>query len=232
MSRRAMELKPKLNEAGMIRIALICTFLAACAGARPSEAGPELSFIPLDSSFKSAPRQLLPIIALDEKELMAAPAFKAVGIVQLEGKETRQLKAFFDAVAEAGAQVGCDVLFQRDAFELGTRVQKPMLPGANGPQSGSVPIGAWIASNGTVWHRNDRLVWQFVCGVTGASDEEQAKTLKDATFLAIQLRRKALGIEPCDPYIPTGSHVLHRDVCSNDKGKRNVADGGSTNSGW
>jgi hypothetical protein len=128
------------------------------------------------------------------------------------------------------------VLFQRDAFELGTRLPKPMLSAAAGPAGGAAPpIGAWIASNGRVWHPNDRLVWQFVCGVAGApavTADEQAQTMKDATFLAVQLRRKALGTEPCDAYIPTGSHILHRDVCADDKNKRNVADGGSTNSGW
>jgi hypothetical protein len=220
MSRRAKAFKSTINEADMIRIALISAFLTGCAGAKPGEApadtnpAPAVSFIPLDSSYKSAPRELRPVIALDEKELMAAPAFKAVGVVQLEGKETKQLKAFFDAVAVAGAQAGCDVLFQRDAFELGARVPKPMLPGGGG-------IGKFIASSGREWHRSDRLMWQFLCGVTGANAGEQEETMTRATFLAVQLRRKALGsFEPCEQYTPLGSHVRRRDVCANDIGKK------------
>src|ERR1700749_2544079 len=112
-----------------MKLALICGLLAGCAATQKPAPPTTASFTPLESAYQGAPRERLPVVALDEKELMAAPPFRAVGVLQVEGKETRQLKAFLDAVAEAGAQAGCDVLYQRDAFELGTRVPKPIIPG-------------------------------------------------------------------------------------------------------
>jgi dihydrofolate reductase len=70
------------------------------------------------------------------------------------------------AFKQAQKAAGCDVLYQRDAFELGTRIPKPMIPGGGG-------IGKFIASSGREWHRSDELVWQFLCGVIGASGDEQ-----------------------------------------------------------
>jgi hypothetical protein len=92
-------------------------------------------------------------VVLDDKELAKAPPFKAVGVLQLVGKETKQLTAFYDTAVAAGQAAGCDVLYQRDAFELGTRIPKARIPGSDGG------IGRFIASSGREWHRSDELVW-------------------------------------------------------------------------
>jgi hypothetical protein len=186
----------------------------ACASARaaPDEAhpAPQATFTKVDAAFNASPRSEPPLVVLDDKELDKAPPFKAVGVLQLVGKETKQLTAFYDAAVAAGQAAGCEVLYQRDAFELGTRIPKPMIPGGAG-------IGKFIASSGREWHRSDELVWQFLCGVIGASGDEQEQTVKQATFVAVELRRKAFGnYEPCEAYVPLGSHVLVRDVCAND----------------
>jgi hypothetical protein len=206
------------EETVKMRLLLPCTLLAACASATrsvtPNEAlpaSPQASFTKVDAAFNASPRGEPPLVVLDDRELAKAPPFKAVGVLQLVGKETKQLTAFYDTAVAAGQAAGCDVLYQRDAFELGTRIPKARIPGSDGG------IGRFIASSGREWHRSDELVWQFLCGVTGATGGEQEETLKQATFVAIELRRKALGnYEPCEPYVPLGSHVIRRDVCAND----------------
>jgi hypothetical protein len=86
------------------------------------------------------------LVLLDDKELAKAPPFKAVGVLQVEGKETKKLTAFYDAAVAAGQAAGCDVLYQRDAFEIGTRIPKVMIPGGGG-------IGKFVASSGREWMR-------------------------------------------------------------------------------
>ena len=215
------------------KLALICVMLIGCAGAsvfRESNQGdappdtnpePEPHFTRTDPAFVATPRAAPSTVLLDDKELAAAPPFRAVGILEMDGKETKRLSAFYDAAAKAGATFGCEVLFQRDAFELGSRVQKPRIPGSDDPAHPH--MGHFIASSGREWQRNDRVRWQFLCGVNGGTYAEQDRSMKAATNKAVEARRTALGnFEPCDPYTPTGSHVRHNDVCANSV-KRNDA---------
>ncbi|HEX4386576.1 MAG TPA: hypothetical protein VH083_26660 [Myxococcales bacterium] len=217
-----------------MKIALLAVLLIGCSGAKvfrePIEAAaevppdtlpaPEPRFIATDLSFRGTAHGPSTMI-LDDDELSKATAFRAVGVMEMEGKETKRLKAFYEAAALAGGNYGCDVLFQRDAFELGTRVAKPISPAATGiPIAGrdsTVTIGSFLVSHGREWQRTDRLVWQFICGMSGADDLDQAQSLHVATSKAVELRRTQLGnFEPCEPYTPLGSHIRKQDVCMDD----------------
>ena len=210
-----------------MRKATLGILLTACACASahvPDQArpAPQATFARLDNAFTVSRRGQPPLVVLDDKELASAPPFKAVGVLQLKGTETKGLEAFYDAAVAAGQAAGCEVLYQRDAFELGTRIARPRIPGSDGG------IGRFIESSGRDWHRSNELIWQFLCGVVGASGIEQEETMKQATLVAVELRRKALGnFEPCEPYIPLGSHVVRRDVCANTLKRRDVASSSS-----
>jgi hypothetical protein len=199
----------------IMRAALICLLLAGCAGRSAvradaeAEARPDAMLIVIDSLYEARPRKVPPVMLLSEAELSKVPFFRVVGVLQVEDRETRQLASFTEDVVAAGAAVGCDVLFQRDAFALGSRL--PNLATVVHPDlatSGALP-GPPTAE----WEPNGRVLWQFLCGITGAGEGEQERTMDEATLVAIELRRKALDREPCDPYIPTGSHVRHDDLC-------------------
>jgi hypothetical protein len=204
-------------------LALTFATLIGCAGAvpAPAELPAEAHFTASDEHFKISPRARPSVVLLEETELQMTPVFKAVGVLEMTGKETRPLEEFYQAAAAAGAMVGCDVIYQRDAFEMGARVNRAMAP-AN---------GKLIAWSGRTWRRSNWIEWQFFCGINGASEPEQDQSLKMATRLAVELRRKALSFyEPCDPFTPIGSHIRHTDVCANDPKQRNVASGGSIQS--
>ena len=190
-------------------------------GTPPAAAKPDLKayFIRLEADYQRKPRAEAAQILVDEREVQAVPPFKVVGLLSVEGKQTEKLAAFVDFASDAGAEAGCSVLIQRDAFELGARLQRMIIPrgGPNAP----MPRG----SLGRDWHPSDRLLWQFLCGVPGATAEEQQATLKRGVALAVAERRKELGgYEPCEPYVPTGSHILKRDVCADDPAHHSQAD--------
>lgn len=213
----------------MKHLALLC--LVGCAAANPPIAASSGSpfpadlgarFIRTDATFERAPRAEAAKILVSDKEINAEPRFKVVGVIELEGKETEPLATFVDFAQNAGAEVGCSVLVQRDAFELGTRRARMIVP--PGP-SGQLTRG----SLGREWYRSDRVVWQFLCGVPGATDDQQDVSFKRAVATAVDLRRKELGnYEPCDPYTPTGSHIHRSSVCSNDPKHHSEADARTT----
>ncbi|HEY2030681.1 MAG TPA: hypothetical protein VGH20_15900 [Myxococcales bacterium] len=214
----------------MNRLVFAVAFAVACAtaptpvakdGAHNAVRAPSVRFIPLDHGYSLSPHGEPAKVLVDDKEIAAEPPFKVVGVVEIEGKETEQLAAFVARAEDGGASAGCDVLVERDAFELGTRVQRPSTPVFNS----QITRGML----GRDWQRNDQVVWQFLCGVNGASDSEQAQTLKRATSLAVDLRRKELGnYEPCEPYTPTGSRIRRTRVCADDPAHHSEADARSS----
>jgi hypothetical protein len=192
--------KPRVQE-----LMLLVSFgvLGGCAGTT-------YRFVQTDQSFQIAPRDELTQVLVDEQEVVQAPPFKLVGVLEVEGKEMEHLAVFVKRVAQAGAKVGCDVVVQRDAFEGGTRVRR--LDGA-----------------GRDWRRNDRAIWQFLCGVNGATAAEQLTSMRLATATAVKMRADELGsFEPCAPYTPLGSRVRKTRVCADDPGKHSEADARSS----
>lgn len=112
-------------------------------------------------------------------------------------------------------------MVERDAFELGTRLERPTPPLFQSQMTRGML--------GRDWQRNHQVVWQFLCGITGASDSEQVQTFKQATSLAVDLRRKELrNFEPCEPYTPTGSRIRRTRVCADDPAHHSQADARSS----
>jgi hypothetical protein len=198
-------------------LSLACV-LAGCAP-RPVATGSNHRFYRSDDNYEVVPRSELARLLLDEKEVAEEPTFKVVGVLEIEGKETERMSLFVARAEEQGANVGCDVVVHRDAFELGTRVQRGVVPGKSGA----------FGSAGRDWLRSDQIVWQLLCGVHGATAEEQILSLREATKLAVDLRVRELGnYEPCQPFVPTGSHILKTRVCADDPGHHSEADGRSS----
>jgi hypothetical protein len=180
---------------------VVCFLLAGCSM--------QERFVKLDEQgFQSNSRADPPKVFVDESEMVKnrAPPYRYVGVVEIEGMETEKLSVFYERVAKAGAGVGCEAMLQRDAFQGVVR----------------------IAGAGRRPHRNDMAIWQFLCGVRGASEEESAATLKKAVALATRMRADAFGYEPCAAYTPTGSHVHKDRVCADDPKGRNRPDGASS----
>jgi hypothetical protein len=173
----------------------------ACAGAT---ANAKLTdrFTRLDGNFQPSVHKVAPTLLVDAHELDAAPPFKSVGILEVQGREKETINAFLARVEQAGAELGCDVLLQRDAYRLGLWVRRPPVRGLNGV--------------GHEWIANDQAVWQFVCGVNGSTPEQAILSLESAFKAAARLRENEFGTQVCEPYVPLGSHILKTRVCVDD----------------
>jgi hypothetical protein len=175
----------------------------SCASAIP----PTQRFVLTDQGFDSAPRPEKPRILFDLDEMEHEPPFKSVGILEIRGNSHDSINAFLARVAEAGARSGCEVLAQRDLFELTASTDLAQ------PQNLSVPGSPrYLPTRSQVL--NGVAVWQFLCGVQPATPQQAAYSRRVAIARAISLRDKELG-EVCRPSTPLGSHVHTRRVCAN-----------------
>jgi hypothetical protein len=187
------------------QLAFLVSFgvLGGCAGLTQR-------FVQTDEEYTPRRRNVPAKVLVDEREVAAEPPFKVVGVLEVEGKETEHLSAFLERVARAGAGAGCEVLVQRDAFEGGTRVRR-------------------LDRAGRDWRRNDRAIWQFLCGVGQVTAEDQLSSMRLATARAVKLRLAEMGdFEPCAPFTPLGSRVRKSRVCADDPGKHAEADSRSS----
>jgi hypothetical protein len=183
-----------------VSLAAIC-LAAACAPMQER-------FVKLDHDFQANSRAEPPEVYVDETEMLKkqAPPYRFVGVVEVEGKETEKLTTFYERVAKAGAGVGCEAMVQRDAFQGVMVVQRHDMMGR------------------TV-NRNNMAIWQFLCGVGGATEAEAAATMKQAVAMAVKMRFDEMGSqELCQAYTPTGSRVRKNRVCGDDPNKRTQAD--------
>ena len=73
-------------------------------------------------------------------------------------------------------------------------------------------------------HHNNMAIWQFLCGVGGATQDQAEASFKKADALAVKMRLAALGFEPCAPYTPLGSHIRKVRLCWDDPHGRNRPD--------
>jgi hypothetical protein len=190
----------------MKRLLVACFLLTGCAIHE--------RFVKLDeeAGFQANAKADPPQVFVDEGEMAKnrAPPFRYIGVVEIEGMETEKLSVFYERVAKAGAGVGCEAMLQRDAFQGVVGIQ-----------------GGYTRALGAQLHRNNLAVWQFLCGIRGASEAESAVTMKKAVALAVRMRADAFGYEPCAAYTPTGSHVHKTRVCADDPNGRSRPDGAS-----
>jgi hypothetical protein len=198
----------KLNLEALV----VCGAALGCGGMQGGKPPQhfEQRLVLTDDKFQATPKEDPAQVLVDEKEIKAVPPFKLVGVLEVEGKETERLAVFYDRVAQAGGQAGCDVVVQRDAFEGGVRVQRQDMAGRD-------------------WHRNDRAIWQFLCGINGATEEQESASMKLAVKTAVKLRVAEFGdFEPCEAYTPLGSRIRKNRVCADDPGKHAEADARSS----
>lgn len=171
-------------------------------------AGMEERFVKVDHDFQANSRGEPPQVFVDETEMLKkqAPPYRFVGVVEVEGKETEKLTTFYERVAKAGAGVGCEAMVQRDAFQGVIVVRRHDMMGRD-------------------VKRNNMAIWQFLCGVSGATEAEAAATMKQAVAMAVRMRADEMGSqEVCQAYTPLGSRVRKNRVCGDDPNKRNQPD--------
>jgi hypothetical protein len=168
--------------------ALVC---GACTTANPFQVTSR--FVKTDAAFAPAMAPDFPDLLADESEVAMAMPFRSVGVLEVRGKASEKLERFIDRALTAGADLGCEVIVQRDLFELGSR---EWIPGYLGPQ----------------WRGNNIAAWQFLCGVSGVTEEEAKTTRRTAVLAAAKMRDDELG-ELCTARVPTGSHIRKSKVC-------------------
>jgi hypothetical protein len=187
-----------------LALAALC-LAAACAPM-------EHRFVKIDSDFAANSRADPPEVYVDEAEMLKkqAPPYRFVGVVEVEGKETEKLTTFYERVAKAGADSGCEAMLQRDAFQGVIVVQRHDMMGRD-------------------MKRNNMAIWQFLCGVRGATEAEATASLKLAVAKAVRMRSDEMGNqEVCVAYTPTGSRVRKNRVCADDPNGRTRPDGANS----
>jgi hypothetical protein len=215
----------------MKRLVAACLLLGGCATQVRQE-----RFVKLDQEFRANARVDPPRVFVDEVEMARkqAPPYRFVGVVEVEGLQTEKLSVFYERVVKAGAGVGCEAMLQRDAFQGGVRVLSAVTQSLQrvGGDRASVREpgggGSFITGGGDTLYRNDMAIWQFLCGVGGATDEQAKVTMKKAVALAVKMRADELGFEPCAAYTPLGSHVRKVRLCWDDPNGRSRPDGASS----
>lgn len=174
--------------------------------------GMQERFVKVDQEFQANSRAEPPEVYVDEAEMLRkqAPPYRFVGVVEVEGKETEKLTTFYERVAKAGAGVGCEAMVQRDAFQGVIVVRRHDMMGRD-------------------VKRNNMAIWQFLCGVGGATEAEAAATMKQAVAMAVRMRADEMGNqEVCSAYTPLGSRVRKNRVCTDDPNGRTRPDGANS----
>jgi hypothetical protein len=146
-------------------------------------------FVKTDESFQPASREELSKVLIDWEDVGLEPPFKTVGVVEVLGKETDKLDDFLTKVSRVGRRYGCDVVVQRDAYQLGNHMRLPWAPGRQ-----------WVA--------NGSAAWQFLCGIKGADLALASTSMGAASAVAGKLRDEELGANVCEA--PIGARGTRR----------------------
>jgi hypothetical protein len=180
----------------MMRLSLLL-LVAGCA----SMVQPVNRFIRTDDSYQPQPIEE-PALVIEQKELDQAKPFRCVGVLEVQGSAHDSINYFLKRVAEVGARQGCEVLAQRDLFELTNKLELQQPAKQNGGPHSVAP--EFLPTR--AWYGNGIAVWQFLCGVRPADDKEAVASYRYAVSVAAELRDIELGNAVCDPYTQTGSH--------------------------
>jgi CxxC motif-containing protein (DUF1111 family) len=156
-------------------VKLICVFGLLCATC--TTVGPvEMThrFVKTDDAFAPSTAGDFPDLLADEREIAKAAPFKSVGVLEVRGRVTEGRQRFLDHALNAGADLGCDVIVQRDHFQRGRR--------------------DWI--RGARWRGDEIATWQFLCGVSGVTEQEAKSTRRTAVLTAARMRDEELSAPP------------------------------------
>jgi hypothetical protein len=226
----------------MKRLLVACFLLAGCATqSATKERFLKQRFVTLDEGFKASARADPPRVFVDANEMVKekAPPYRFIGVVEVENIQTERLSVFFERVAKAGQALGCEAMLQRDAFQGTAPDPTPIMvkpsvqsmggiaagvSSGGGTNAGGNSAGGSLSAGGGGVYHNNMAIWQFLCGVGGATQEQAEATFKKADALAVKMRVAVLGFEPCAPYTPLGSHVRKVRVCADDPKGRNRPD--------
>jgi len=178
------------------RVALALAVGLAAAGCLHANT----QFVRTDPSFQPRPVPAPPQILWDADETKKIPPFLTVGVLEVRRKEVDNLDTFAAYVSSEGSERGCEVLAQRDVYEMRTRTFTN--PNTLGPAM--------------VWRPNGYAAWQFYCGVRTAAqqfDEGDAKYSRSvATEAALKLRADGRGDVSCSKEARAGTHI-RSDTC-------------------
>lgn len=183
--------------------AFLLLIVAGCATA------PENRFIKLDESYAAKPVAESTLV-IEQKELDTAPPFRTVAILEVQGSAHDSINYFLKRVADVGARQGCEVLAQRDLFELTYKIE---LQGPSTQISGrGAPPHVYLPTHS--WHGDGTAVWQFLCGVRTRDQREAAQSWRVAVSVAAELRDRQLGLRVCEPYMQAGTHITRVHGCA------------------
>jgi hypothetical protein len=167
---------------------------------------PGAVFVQTDKHFARHARKDAPVVLYDVDQLTSAKPFRTVGVLEIRRVEADSLNTFEATVEREGKAIGCDVLAQRDTYEMRTLVLAP--PSDN------------YLGGAEHWHVNGFAAWQFYCGEWGAEEVDPGTaryTRKVATDAALTLRREGRGEVLCAHQAVGNTHI-RRDVCTDAAG--------------
>jgi hypothetical protein len=168
---------------------------------------PGAVFVQTDKTFHTHARKEPSLVLYDPAQVAAAKPFRTVGVLEIRRVEADALNTFEAAVLKEGTSLGCDVLAQRDTYEMRTQHLPPYSPNYLGNPSGT-------------WRANGFAAWQFYCGMWTDEDVDAATaryTRKVATDAALTLRNEGRGEVLCT-HTAVGDSRVRRDVCADAAG--------------
>ena len=104
----------------MKSISLALVLAAACGQAHTH------TFVRTDAKFEPQQKAAEAAFVWDDDELGSVEPFRSVGILQFRVSYSAKVRVddFLAEAARVGAQSGCDVLLERDVFDLGHRLTR------------------------------------------------------------------------------------------------------------
>jgi hypothetical protein len=168
---------------------------------------PSEVFVQTDKTFTAHRLEQAPVILWEAGDVAAAKPFRTVGVVEIRRVEADSLNTFEAVVVKKATELGCEVMAQRDTYEMRTQTLPAYAPNYLGNISGR-------------WHVNGFAAWQFYCGRWGTEpvDPGEARyTRSVATKAALTLRSEGRGEVICT-HTASGSSRVRRDMCTDAQG--------------
>jgi hypothetical protein len=184
----------------VLTASLVALVGAACAH-------PSAVFVQTDKDFRKHTSKEPPVVLYEARDVAAAKPFRTVGVLEIRRVEADSLNTFEAQVVKEGTSIGCEILAQRDTYEMRTQQLPPYSPNYLGNPSGT-------------WRVNGFAAWQFFCGMWGDKPVEPGTaryTRKVATEAAISLRNEGRGEVICT-HTSVGDSRIRKDLCADAQG--------------